>query len=148
MWKKSKEDAILDTKSIAFRVLLSDLGNKTSDDNTRKIAQIFCNIGLDVIFTDECYNPTEIALAAVQEDVNALGINLQTIANMESISKIHKMLREFGAQNIQIFAYNVKNDNVVENLRNWGLTDILVKDTPYDEFVSRIQNIVSRHRGK
>ena len=93
MWKKSKEDAILDTKSIAFRVLLSDLGNKTSDDNTRKIAQIFCNTGLDVIFTDESYNPTEIALAAVQEDVNALGINLQTIANMESISKIHKMLR-------------------------------------------------------
>ena len=138
----------MNDKSLAIRVLLSNLGLKGHDQGGKDMASLLRDAGMNVVYMGTHSTPAEIVKAALQEDVDVLGINLISDANMNNISKILKLLKEADALDIKVFVCGVISYKNIKTLEGQGVTEVLHQDTPSDEIISRLQKIVSHRRLK
>lgn len=136
----------MNDKSLVVRVMLSNLGLEGRDQGSKEVAHTLRNAGMNVIYTGNHSTPAEIVQAAVEEDVDALGVNFISDANITNISQILKLLRESDALDIEVFVCGVINHKQVETLKSLGVSEILHQDTPSDKIVSRLQKIVSHRK--
>jgi len=98
---------------------------------------------MDVIYTGLHRTPAEVVAAAVQEDVDVLGVSLLSGAHMTLIPRIVELLREARAEDILLVAGGVIPDEDVPALRALGVADVLLQDTPPDVIARRIRELVA-----
>jgi len=130
-----------------IRVLLSKVGLDGHDRGIKVVARTLRDAGMDVVYTGLHRTPAEVVQAAVQEDVDVLGVSLLSGAHMTIIPAILKLLKEAGADDISVVVGGVMPDDDVEDLKAQGVAEVLLQDTPPDEITSRLREIVSARRG-
>ncbi len=133
----------MNDKTKVIRVLLSKVGLDGHDRGIKVVARTLRDAGMDVVYTGLHRTPAEVVQAAVQEDVDVLGVSLLSGAHMTIIPEILKLLKEAGADDISVVAGGVIPDEDVEDLKSQGVAEVLLQDTPPDEIVSRLRKIVS-----
>jgi methylmalonyl-CoA mutase C-terminal domain/subunit len=84
-----------------------------------------------------------VVAAAVQEDVDVLGVSLLSGAHMTIIPRIIDQLRENGAGDIILVAGGVMPDEDVDVLKGMGVAAVLLQDTPPDAIVDTIRRLVA-----
>ena len=137
----------MNDKQKVIRVLLSKVGLDGHDRGIKVVARTLRDAGMDVVYTGLHRTPAEVVQAAVQEDVDVLGVSLLSGAHMTIIPAILKLLKEAGADDISVVVGGVLPDEDVEDLKAQGVAEVLLQDTPPDEITSRLREIVTNRRG-
>ena len=126
-----------------IRVLLAKVGLDGHDRGVRVVARCLRDAGMDVIYTGLHRTPEEVVAAAVQEDVDVLGISILSGAHLTLFPRVLTLMREAGALDIRLVAGGVIPDEDVPVLRELGVADVLLQDTPPETIVARIRDLVA-----
>ena len=136
----------MNEKSRVIRVLLAKVGLDGHDRGIKVVARTLRDAGMDVVYTGLHRTPEEVVQAAVQEDVDVLGISLLSGAHMTIIPEILRLLDELGASDINVVAGGVIPDADVKELKSLGVADVLLQDSAPDEIVATLKNVVAERR--
>ncbi len=139
----------MNEKTKVIRVLLAKVGLDGHDRGVKVVARSLRDAGMDVVYTGLHRTPAEVVQAAIQEDVDILGVSLLSGAHMGIIPVILKLLKEAGAEDIAVVVGGVMPDEDAVELKKQGVAEVLFQDTPPDEIVSTLRQIAaSRGAGK
>jgi len=136
----------MNEESCVIRVLLAKVGLDGHDRGIKVVARTLRDAGMDVVYTGLHRTPEEVVQAAVQEDVDVLGVSLLSGAHMTIIPEILRLLDEFGASDINVVAGGVIPDADVKELKSLGVADVLLQDSAPDEIVATLKNVVAERR--
>lgn len=127
------------------RVLLAKVGLDGHDRGIKVVARTLRDAGMDVIYTGLHRTPEQVVEAAVQEDVDVLGLSLLSGAHMTIFPRVVELLREQGADDIVLLGGGVMPDEDVEELKRLGVAEILGQNTPPDAIVEAVRRVARRH---
>jgi methylmalonyl-CoA mutase cobalamin-binding domain/chain len=129
-----------------IRVLLAKVGLDGHDRGVKVVARCLRDAGMDVVYTGLHRSPEEVVDAAVQEDVDVLGVSLLSGAHMTIFPRIMKRLKERGVDDMLLLGGGVIPDDDVIALKKMGVAEILLQDTPPEAIVETVRRLV-RERG-
>src|SRR5438874_4773420 len=129
-----------------IRVLMAKVGLDGHDRGVRVVARCLRDAGMDVVYTGLHRTPEEVVDAAVQKDVDVLGVSLLSGAHMTAFPRIMKRLKERGVNDIILLGGGVIPDEDVVALKKLGVAEILLQDTPPNVIVDTVRRLV-RERG-
>lgn len=118
-----------------FRVLIAKPGLDGHDRGAKVIARALRDAGFEVIYTGIRQTPEQIAAAAVQEDVDAVGLSLLSGAHRELFPQVVKLLRGQGAGKVLVFAGGIIPDSDIPFLKKAGVTEIFTPGASTEEIV-------------
>jgi 2-hydroxyisobutanoyl-CoA mutase small subunit len=126
-----------------IRVLLAKVGLDGHDRGVKVVARTLRDAGMDVIYTGLHRTPEEVVQAAIQEDVDILGISLLSGAHMTICPRILNLLKDKGAEDIITVVGGVMSDEDVAALKRLGVREILLQDTPPKQIVETLTQLVA-----
>ena len=132
------------TKSI--RVLVAKVGLDGHDRGAKIVARALRDGGMDVIYTGLHRTPEEVVAAAVQEDVDVLGVSILSGAHLTLLPRIVDLLRASDASDVLLVAGGVIPDEDVPVLRESGVAEVFLQETPPAVLVSRVRELVEAAR--
>ena len=127
-----------------IRVLIAKVGLDGHDRGVKIVARCLRDAGMDVIYTGLHRTPEEVVHAAVQEDVDVLGVSILSGAHMTIFPKIIELLRQNQADDIILVGGGVIPDDDVAELRKLGVAEILLQDTPPQTVAETIRDLVTQ----
>ena len=131
-----------------IRVIIAKVGLDGHDRGVKIVARTLRDAGMAVIYTGLHRTAEEVVDAAVQEDVDVLGVSLLSGAHMTIFPKILKLLEQKGANDILVVGGGVMPDEEAAELKKLGVKEILLQDTPPDEIVRTIRRLVAERGPK
>lgn len=138
----------METKSEIIRVIIAKVGLDGHDRGVKIVARSLRDAGMDVIYTGLHRTPEEVVDAAVQEDVDVLGVSILSGAHMTVLPKILKLLKMRGAEDILVVGGGVMPDEEAAQLKAMGVKEILLQDTPPERIVATIRRLVAERGPK
>lgn len=127
----------------AIRVLLAKVGLDGHDRGVKVVARSLRDAGMDVVYTGLHRTPEEVVDAAIQEDVDILGISLLSGAHMHIFPRVLELLKEKDAEDMIIAGGGVIPDDDVKALYDMGVHKILLQDTPPQEIIDSFRQLVA-----
>lgn len=118
-----------------IRVLVAKLGLDGHDVGARVVARGLLNAGMEVIYTGLRRTPDEVARAAVEEDVDWIGVSTLSGAHMTLLPKLRQLLDEQGAHDIRILAGGIVPQEDIPLLKEKGVARVFLSGTPVAEIV-------------
>jgi methylmalonyl-CoA mutase C-terminal domain/subunit len=126
-----------------IRVLVAKVGLDGHDRGVKVVARTLRDAGMDVIYTGLHRTPEEVAEAAVQEDVDVIGVSILSGAHMTVFPRILQTLKSKGADDILVVGGGVIPDDDVVALKKQGVSEIMLQDTPPAAIVDMVRRVVS-----
>ena len=118
------------------RVLVGKPGLDGHDRGAKFIAQALRDAGFEVVYTGIRRSPEEIAAAAVQEDVDAVGLSSLSGAHMRLFPAVVEALAKAGATDIPVLGGGVIPEEDIVELKAAGIVEIFTPGTPIDSIIS------------
>lgn len=129
-------------KQQPIRVLMAKVGLDGHDRGVKAVARCLRDAGMDVIYTGLHRTPEEVVNAAVQEDVDVLGISLLSGTHMTVFPKVLGLLKDKKAGDILVVGGGVIPDEDVIELKKIGVRDVMLQDTPPTKIVASMRRMV------
>jgi methylmalonyl-CoA mutase, C-terminal domain len=107
-----------------IRVLVAKPGLDGHDRGAKVIARMLRDAGMEVVYTGLRQTPEMIAEAALQEDVQVVGLSILSGAHMALVPKVLELLRANGLADVRVFLGGIIPDEDVPVLRAMGVTGI------------------------
>lgn len=133
----------MEAQTDRIRVIVAKVGLDGHDRGVKVVARTLRDAGMDVIYTGLHRTPEEIVEAAVQEDVDVIGVSILSGAHMTVFPRIVEGLRKRGADDILVVGGGVIPDDDVVRLKEAGVKELMLQDTPPDAIVAMIRRIVA-----
>jgi methylmalonyl-CoA mutase, C-terminal domain len=128
-----------------LRVLLAKPGLDGHDRGIKVIARAFRDAGFEVIYTGLHQTPEMIANAAIQEDVDLIGISILSGAHNTLIPAVIDLLRERDAGDIKIVGGGIIPDDDIPGLKENGVLEIFTPGARMDDIVTFVKgNVIPR----
>jgi methylmalonyl-CoA mutase C-terminal domain/subunit len=134
--------------SEVIRVVVAKVGLDGHDRGVKIVARTLRDAGMDVIYTGLHRTPEEVVDAAVQEDVDVLGISILSGAHMTIFPKVLKLLKERDAEDIIVVGGGVMPDAEAATLKAMGVREILLQDTPPETIATTIRRLMAERGPK
>ncbi len=125
-----------------IRILIAKPGLDGHDRGAKVVARALRDAGFEVIYTGLHQTPEMIVAAAVQEDVDAIGLSILSGAHMALFPRILQLLREQGAGDIVVFAGGIIPDDDVPALKAAGIAEVFPPGTPLARIVEWVRENV------
>jgi len=125
-----------------IRVLIAKPGLDGHDRGAKVIARALRDAGMEVIYTGIRQTPEMIAEAALQEDVDVVGLSILSGAHMALFPRIVDLLDENGLSDVLVVAGGIIPDEDVPILHEMGIEGVFGPGTPTDEIVDFIRERV------
>jgi methylmalonyl-CoA mutase C-terminal domain/subunit len=126
-----------------IRVLVAKPGLDGHDRGAKVIARALRDAGMEVVYTGIRQTPEMIAEAALQEDVDVVGMSILSGAHMALFPRVMDLLREYDIEDVLVVAGGIIPDEDVPALNEMGVKGIFGPGTSTDEIVSFIRENVS-----
>jgi methylmalonyl-CoA mutase C-terminal domain/subunit len=126
-----------------IRVLVAKPGLDGHDRGAKVIARALRDAGMEVVYTGIRQTPEMIAEAALQEDVDVVGMSILSGAHMALFPKVMELLRASGMDDVLVVAGGIIPDEDVPALNEMGVKGIFGPGTPTDKIVEFIRENVS-----
>jgi methylmalonyl-CoA mutase C-terminal domain/subunit len=126
----------------AIRVLIAKIGLDGHDRGAKVVARCLRDAGMDVIYTGLHRTPEDVAVAAVQEDVDIVGVSILSGAHMTLVPRLIELLLQAEAVDIFLVVGGVIPDEDVPALLKMGVSRVIPQDTPLDNVVEQMRNLV------
>ncbi len=121
-------------------MLVAKVGLDGHDRGAKVVARALRDAGMDVVYTGLHRTPEEVVAAAVQEDVDVLGVSLLSGAHMTLIPRIVELLEAADAADIALVVGGVIPDEDVPALLALGARQVVLQDTPPDGVVRAVRD--------
>jgi len=125
-----------------LRVLLGKPGLDGHDRGVKLIARGFRDAGFEVIYTGLHQTPEQIVNAAVQEDVDLVGLSCLSGAHLYLFSEVIRQLRESGCGDITVIAGGIIAAEDIPVLKKAGVKEVFLPGSPIQEIVSWVRKNV------
>jgi methylmalonyl-CoA mutase C-terminal domain/subunit len=122
-----------------IRVLVAKPGLDGHDRGAKVVARALRDAGMEVIYTGLRQTPEMIAEAALQEDVNVIGLSILSGAHMTLVPHILELLKTNGMENVKVFLGGIIPDQDVPRLKALGVTGVYGPGAPTDSIVNDIR---------
>lgn len=126
-----------------IRVIVAKVGLDGHDRGVKIVARTLRDAGMDVVYTGLHRTPEEVVEAAIQEDVDVIGVSILSGAHMTVFPRLLKLLEERGAGDILVVGGGVIPDDDVVALKSMGVAELMLQDTPPDAIVQMVRRIVA-----
>src|SRR5947209_6579682 len=133
----------MDATQTPIRVLIAKVGLDGHDRGVKIVARTLRDAGMDVVYTGLHRTPEEVVEAAIQEDVDVLGVSILSGAHMTVFPKLIHLLAARGADDILVVGGGVIPDDDVAELKRIGVKELMLQDTPPAAIVDMVQRIVA-----
>jgi methylmalonyl-CoA mutase, C-terminal domain len=127
-----------------IRVLIAKPGLDGHDRGAKVIARALRDAGMEVIYTGLRQTPEQIVAAAVQEDVDVIGLSILSGAHNVLFPEIMRLLAEQDAQEIAVVAGGIIPEQDIARLKAMGIREIFLPGTPTSAAVDAIRATVGR----
>lgn len=138
----------MNKSSPKIRVLIGKVGLDGHDRGAKVIAAAFRDAGIEVIYAGLRQTPESIVEAAIQEDVDAIGISILSGAHMTVFPKIKRLMDEKGVDDILLFGGGIIPEQDINELIKLGVGKLFTPGTPTFETVDYIKDWVIKKRRK
>ena len=106
------------------RVLIAKPGLDGHDRGAKVVARSMRDAGMEVIYTGLRQTPEMIAEAALQEDVDAVGLSILSGAHMALVPRLMELLRQQGQDNVRVLVGGIIPDEDVPRLKELGVVEV------------------------
>lgn len=124
------------------RILVAKPGLDGHDRGIKVVARALRDAGMEVVYTGLHQTPEQIAAAAIQEDVDAVGLSCLSGAHMTLYPRVVELLREQGGQDILVFGGGIIPGSDIEPLKKAGLAEIFTPGTSTQKIVEWVRSHV------
>lgn len=125
-----------------IRVLVAKPGLDGHDRGAKVIARALRDAGMEVIYTGLRQTPEMIAAAALQEDVDAVGISILSGAHKTLCPRIVQLLRENGMDDTVVVVGGIVPGEDIDDLKAQGISEVFLPGTSTEDIVSFLNNNV------
>jgi len=126
---------VTDTKG-KIRVIVAKAGLDGHDRGAKVVARALRDAGVEVIYTGLHQTPEQIVAAAIQEDVDAIGLSVLSGAHMTLFGRLLELLKEQGADDIVVFGGGIIPDADIAELTTMGVSKIFTPGAPTTDIVA------------
>ncbi len=123
-----------------IRVLLAKPGLDGHDRGAKVIARALRDAGMEVIYTGLRQTPEQIVNAALQEDVDAVGLSILSGAHMYLFPRIMELMHEKKLDDVMVFAGGIIPDQDITRLKEIGIKEIFPPGSSLEEIVSFVKS--------
>ncbi len=129
-----------------IRVLLAKPGLDGHDRGIKVIAAAFRDAGFEVIYTGLRQTPEQIVNAALQEDVDAIGVSILSGAHMTLFPAIRKLMDEKGIKDVILFGGGIIPDDEVKILEKQGINRLFTPGATTEETIAYVREAVGKKK--
>jgi methylmalonyl-CoA mutase C-terminal domain/subunit len=127
-----------------IRILIAKVGLDGHDVGARVVARGLLDAGMEVIYTGLRRTTEDVVRAAIEEDVNWIGVSILSGAHRTLLPKLRQLLDAEGANDIRIIAGGVVPQEDIPDLKAAGVAEVFLSGTPIAEIVGYLLK-ESRH---
>jgi len=125
-----------------IRVLVAKPGLDGHDRGAKVVARALRDAGMEVIYTGLRQTPEMIAEAALQEDVDVVGLSILSGAHMALAPRIMDLLKGNGQTNVKVFIGGIVPDEDIPRLMEMGIAGVYGPGSSTEDIVKEIKNAV------
>jgi len=129
-----------------IRVLVAKVGLDGHDRGAKVIATALRDAGMEVIYTGLRQTPEMVVNAALQEDVDAIGVSILSGAHNTVFTKIMGLLKEKGMHDVLVTGGGIIPESDIHTLQELGVGKLFAPGTPTTTIATYIQEWVATHR--
>jgi methylmalonyl-CoA mutase C-terminal domain/subunit len=129
-----------------IRVLVAKVGLDGHDRGAKVIATALRDAGMEVIYTGLRQTPEMVVNAALQEDVDAIGISILSGAHMTVFPSVIQLMKEKGMDDVLLTGGGIIPDDDMQDLYKAGVGKLFAPGTPTAEIAGYIKDWVASHR--
>jgi methylmalonyl-CoA mutase, C-terminal domain len=123
-----------------IRVIVAKAGLDGHDRGAKVVARALRDAGVEVIYTGLHQTPEQIVTAAIQEDVDAIGLSILSGAHMTLFGKVMELLREREATDIVVFGGGIIPEDDIAELTRMGVARIFTPGAPTTDIVAWVND--------
>lgn len=129
-----------------IRVLIAKPGLDGHESGAKVIARALADAGMEVVYTGTRQTPQMIVNAALQEDVDIIGLSILSGAHKELCSRIVSLLKQKGIEDIPLIVGGIVPDSDIPRLKKMGIKEVFGPGTTTVQVVSCAQDLVRDKR--
>ena len=133
-------------KGRRVRIMVAKPGLDGHDRGVRVIARALRDAGFEVIYTGLHQSPEQIVAAAIQEDVDAIGLSNLSGAHTYLFPRVVELLKQEGANDIVVFGGGIVPDEDIPLLKDAGIREIFTPGTLLEDIIQWVRENI-RPRG-
>ena len=130
---------------MTIRVLVAKVGLDGHDRGIKVVARLLRDAGMEVVYTGLFQTPETVAVAAIQEDVDVVGLSMLSGAHLTLAPMVVEALRAMGSD-IPVVVGGIVPNNDLEDMRTAGVAAVFGPGASADEMVASINEVVSQAR--
>ena len=124
------------------RIVVAKPGLDVHDRGVRLVARALRDAGVEVVYIGPRQTPEQIVATALQEDVDAIGLSVFSGAHMTAFARVMDLLREHGAEDVQLFGGGVVPEGDIPLLEQMGVRKVFPAGTPMATVVAWVRENV------
>jgi 2-hydroxyisobutanoyl-CoA mutase small subunit len=125
-----------------IRIMVGKVGLDGHDRGAKVVARALRDAGMEVVYTGLHRTPEEVVTAAMQEDVDVLGISILSGAHMTLIPRVIDLMRAADASDILLVVGGVFPDEDVPAMKQMGVAEVVSQDAAPAAIVGVIRDLV------
>jgi methylmalonyl-CoA mutase, C-terminal domain len=129
-----------------IRVLVAKVGLDGHDRGAKVVAAALRDAGMEVIYTGLRKSPEVIVEAALQEDVDAIGVSILSGAHMTIFPKITQLMKEKGLHDVLLFGGGIIPAKDINELKRLGIGELFTPGASTQEIVHYVEKWVAEHQ--
>ena len=123
-----------------IRVIVAKVGLDGHDRGAKVVARALRDAGVEVIYTGLHQTPEQIVAAAIQEDVDAVGLSILSGAHMTLFSRVIELLKERDASDIVVFGGGIIPQDDADALKRMGVAEIFGPGTSLQSIIDFVNH--------
>jgi len=130
-----------------IKVLVSKLGLDGHDRGAKVIARALKDAGMEVVYTGLRQTPEQIVKAAIQEDVDVIGVSILSGAHLELVPLVVKEMKDKGLNDVVLVVGGVVPPQDIPKLKEMGVDEVFLPGSSLKEISEKITRAVETKRG-
>lgn len=136
-------DALSSSKGRRIRVLVAKPGLDGHDRGAKVVARALRDAGMEVIYTGLRQTPEMVAEAALQEDVDVVGLSILSGAHMALVPRVLELLKANGQEQVKIFIGGIIPDEDLPRLKELGVAGIYGPGASTEDIIRQVKAAVA-----
>jgi len=131
-----------------YKVLIAKMGLDGHDRGAKVIARALRDAGFEVIYTGLRQTPDQVALAAVQEDVDVIGVSILSGAHGHLMKRLLEKLREYEADDIPVLLGGSISLIEIDELKSMGIREVFLPGTSLKRIIETVGRLAEEKKSR